>query len=269
MIRSIARSIRIILRMNILKTFFVNFYFLPIKQAIKFPIVVYGKFYIHDKIGKIQIETDSIHFNMIKLGYRWLDLWPVSYIPTQLSLLGKIIFRGPAIISGGVNLTSDREMAIIDIGVDCVIGGGSMIKSLDEIIIGDYSRIAGGCTIMNSNMHYIKDIESGIINRTNGKIKIGKFCWINPNTVITKGATIPNYSITSRNSFLSKDYSSYGENLFLVGSPAKPSSRKIQRIFSSSKSKELSKYFNENPDTDFYQDTVGLDVFNKNDIETF
>lgn len=269
MLRKIARSIRTILRMNILKTIYVNFYFLPIKQAIKFPIVVYGKLHIHDKIGKIEIQTNELHFNMIKLGYRWLDLWPISYLPTQLSLLGTIIFRGPAIISGGVNLTLDSKNSIIDFGKYNVIGGGCMVKSLDIIEIGDYSRIAGGCIIMNGNMHYIKDIESGRIKKITGKIKIGQFCWINPNSIISKGAIIPNCSITARSSFLCKDYAEYGENLFLVGSPAKPSSKKIQRIFSTSKSKSLSKFFNDNPDKDFYQDSVGVDDFDENEIETF
>lgn len=269
MIRSIARFFRTILRMNILKTFYVNFHFLPFKQAIRFPIVVYGKLIIHDNIGNIKINTSNIYPNMIKIGYRWLDLWPISYVPTQLSLLGNIIFRGPAIISGGVNLTSDSMNAIIDIGKYCIIGAGCMVKSLDEILIGDYTRIAGGCIIMNSNMHFIKEIESGIIKKTIGKISIGKFCWINPNSVVSKGAYIPNYSITARSSYISNDFSGFGENLFLVGSPAKPSSKKVQRIFSASASRKLTKFFKENPDKKYYEESPGVINFDENDIDTF
>jgi len=44
-----------------------------------------------------------------------------------------------------------------------VIGSGTMLKSQYGIIIGDFTRIAYGCVIMDTNMHFIKDIETGRI----------------------------------------------------------------------------------------------------------
>ena len=64
-------------------------------------------------------------------------------------------------------------------------------------------------------MHFVKNIDTGVVANYKGPIKIGKSCWINAGSIVTKGAVVPDYSISSRNAFLSKDYSEYGTNLFL------------------------------------------------------
>ena len=88
---------------------------------------------------------------------------------------------------------------------------------------------------------------------------IGKNCWINAGSIVSKGAVIPDYSISARNSFLSKDYKEYGTNLFLVGSPAKPSSSKVQRIFTVEKQREYKEYFDSH-DTQTLQLETGIEL---------
>ncbi len=95
-------------------------------------------------------------------------------------------------------------------------------------------------------MHFVKNITTGVVNNYKGSIIIGKNCWINYGTIVTKGAVIPDYSISTRGAFISKDFSEEGTNLFLVGSPAKPGKTKVQRIFSWSKQKEFAAFFRDN-----------------------
>lgn len=42
-----------------------------------------------------------------------------------------------------------------------------------------------------TNMHFIKDIETGRIGRVTGPIVIGQRCWLNPGTVVSKNAVVP------------------------------------------------------------------------------
>ena len=57
---------------------------------------------------------------------------------------------------------------------------------------------------------------------------------------------------------MGKDYSSFGDNLFLAGSPAKILNIKVQRIFSSEEQSRLSNYFKEHSNIDSIQVAKGL-----------
>lgn len=257
MIRKMISSIRRIYRINYIKTLIINLKFLPIKQAIRFPIIAYGKIKIHSFYGRIIIDA-PIKTGMIKLGYRWLDLYPSGYLPTQLLIVGDLIFEGNCVISGGCGLFVQKEAALIQIGNNVTIGAGTLIKSMDQLHIGEFSRITANCTIMNSNMHFVKDIVTGLIQKRSGAIVIGKKCWINSGVVITKGTITPDYSIVARNSFLNKDYTIQGPNAFIAGSPAKIKNNNVQRIFSRNKEIQIINFFNTNPDHEFFQDEKGL-----------
>lgn len=229
-------------RLNITKTIYFNFKMLPFIKAIKMPFFLYGKVCLLDLPGDIQMP-DEMYPGMIKIGYRWIDLWPTSFLPTQIQVKGRIVFNGAAIISGGVNLNVQSKEGILKLGDKIVIGGGSVVKCLKYIEIGDETRVVGNCIIMDCNMHFVKNIDTGVVANYKAPIVIGRSCWINAGTIVSKGAVIPDYCITSRNSFVSKDFSSQGSNLFLVGAPAKPTSSKVQRIFTIEKQQELADFF--------------------------
>ena len=243
-------------RVNIIQTLFVNFKTQNFFVALKFPIIVFGKLKLRNLSGQIRINA-PISLGMIRLGDQYLDMFPISQLPTQLWVSGTLEFRGHCIISGGVALFVQSKDAVLSVGDMCTVGGGTLIKSVDSIYIGDKTRITSGCTIMDSNMHYVKNTESGYVKKTWGKITIGHNCWINQGTTISKGTVIPSYSIVARNSFINKDYSEYGENLFLAGSPAISKKGKVQRIFDRNKEVELNRFFREN-NVEEYFDGIGL-----------
>ena len=254
-LRKSYNSLRLFLRANLIKTVYFNFKVLPFNDAIRFPIVLYGRIKLHQLRGKVIIDA-PVKMNMIKIGYRWVDLWPLSYLPTQIYLVGLLRFHGKAIISGGVSLNVGIS-ASIDIGSQCLIGGGTMVKSMNHISIGDKTRITGNCTVFDSNMHYVKNIATGDITWPHGIITIGKCCWVNYGAVISKGSVIPDFSIVARNSFLSKDYSKSGDFAFIAGSPANVKNTCSQRIFSRQKEIELRNRFLQNEERTVVNDGIG------------
>lgn len=255
----INRVFSLLLRLNIHKTLYFNFKVLPFKQAIKLPFFLYGKVYIWNLNGKIEID-DDIRPGMIKVGFKWFDLWPSSFLPTQIQVKGKLVFKGAAVISGGANVSVQSEEGKMVIGKDVLIGGGSVCKCLQLIEIGNCTRISGNCIIMDCNMHFVKNIETGVVANYKGPISIGENCWINAGTIVTKGAVVPDYSISARNTYLSKDYSEYGCYLFLVGTPAKPLKSKVQRIFSVGKQKEIIDYFETHPNQNILYLNAGVEI---------
>lgn len=254
LLRQFVVFFRLIRRLNWFKTLYLNFKTQPFFVAVQFPLFVYGKLYIHSLYGDVLI-VGPIKRGMIKIGFRELDLLPVSYLPNQLLNTGKLIFNGPAIISGGVSLSN---VGILNIGSCCIIGGGCLIKSTKSISIGTNTRIAYNCTVFDSNVHYVKNIETGVIRRNSGAIVIGRNCWINGGSYIGKDAVVTDYSIVARNSLINKDFTKSGANLFLVGNPAKALKSKVQRILSLKEERELTYYFSQNTDYEEFTSSIGL-----------
>lgn len=238
-------AVCLILKLNITKTLYFNFKMLPFSKAVKLPIFLYGKVNLWNLSGKLELP-ESIERGMIRIGYKWFDLWPVSFLPTQIQIVGRLVFKGKCIVSGGANVNVQSEEGVLTIGDCVIIGGGTIVKCLERINIDDETRITGNCNIMDCNMHFVKNIDTGVVANYKAPIMIGKSCWINYGTVVSKGAVIPDYSITSRNALVSKDFSELGTNLFLVGAPAKPTSSHVQRIFTSEKQSEFANYFKNN-----------------------
>lgn len=256
-IKQVIHSLVFLYRINIIKTLYFNFKMLPLRKAIKLPIHLYGKIHLGYLFGILDLP-DVVTFGMIRIGYKWIDLWPISFLPTQIQIMGKLQFEGKCVVSGGANINVQAKEGVLIIGDSVTIGGGSIVKCLDKIEIGKYTRITGGCTIMDCNMHFVKNIDTGVVANYKAPIKIGESCWINYGTVVSKGAVIPDYCITTRNSLVSKDFSELGTNLFLVGAPAKPTSSHVQRIFSIEKQREFAEYFRTH-DSNALQLELGLE----------
>ena len=244
-IRNCLHIIKLLYQLNIIKTLYFNIRMFPLLQALRFPVFLYGKVYLWDLSGQI-ILPEKIFSGMIKIGYRWHDLWPIGFLPSQVQVRGKLVFSGRCLISGGTNINVQHKDAVLKLGDSTVIGAGSILKCLQYIEIGDSTGLTGNCTILDCNMHFVKNIQTGAIQNYKGPIKIGKKCWLNYGTIVSKGSIIPDYSITAKNSFVSKDFSNYGTNLFLVGAPCKPKTTKVQRIFSDEKQGEYKEYYERN-----------------------
>lgn len=249
MLRFIFRGIKFLWRINIAKTLYLNFCGLPFRQAVRLPIHVYGKCVVHSLNGQIVINAPTVSSGMIRIGYRWWDLFLESYLPTQLSINGSLIFHGPASVSGGVALFVN-DNAQLSLGSNCTIGGGSQIDCQLGIQLLDSVRITGNCLICDSDGGYIKDIESGRVESPYGRIVIGRNSWLNYGTIITKGVSLPDYSITARHAVIDKGQELLDNNRFYVGNPAKITPPHLQRIISRVKEIEYNNYFHEHADTD-------------------
>ena len=269
-LRHIYHFFRLLWLVNWRATIRLNFRKLPFSTACKLPILVYGKLKIYDLSGRIIIRGPVCR-GLVKVG-RNVDSHYSTCLPGQWTISHDLIFNGHIMISGGV--TIETYKGPLELGRCCVIGSGTMLKSQYGIIIGDFTRIAYGCVIMDTNMHFIKDIETGRIGRVTGPIVIGQRCWLNPGTVASKNAVVPDYTITGRNSLVNKDYSEqYTSHAFIAGAPAKPVSYHVQRIFSNQMEGDLRRYFEENgtrivfqgvkgEEEDPYEEIVGMFCYN-------
>lgn len=165
------RFLRTVLKLNIIATLRVNFSLLSLREAIKFPVYVYGKTFIHSLKGKI-VFNSPIHSGMLRLGFKYVDLHPLSFTSNVLWIDGTVKCCGVVLFAGGVNLLVPREEAVIEMGENVQIGSGTRLCARKAIRIGAYTQITMNCTVMDTNLHYVKNIDTGVVHRSDGEIHI-------------------------------------------------------------------------------------------------
>ena len=112
--------------------------------------------------------------------------------------------------------------------------------------MGKYTRIGFNTLIMDSDDHYVLDINTNIIKNNTKLIILGSYNWIGNYTSIKKGVVTPDYFIVS-SSFctLVKDYSDFPCYSVVGGSPAKLIKSGIRGVFNPNSEKLLREYFYE------------------------
>ena len=237
----LVKFIRVAFKINWFKTLYLNLKTQKLAVALRLPIVVYGKVKVKSLQGNIIFDC-PIKFGTLQIG-RDIDYFSFSYLPSIISIFsGKVIVKGRVLISGGNTIICNG--GTITLGKFVVLASGVNIRSYRNIVVGNYTRIASNCFVMDTNVHYLINKDSKIIRKIEDDIIIGKYCWLNSGTLVSKGSKIPDYSISSRNSYLNRDYTLEGTTgLLLVGSPAVSKGQNYQRIFSYSIEKRISNIF--------------------------
>lgn len=254
------RALVLFFNVNWLKTLYVNCRVLPLSHAIHLPILVYYGYKFDSLKGQVKILCKP-KFGILKIGCDF-DKTIYSNIRGRITLDGVIYLYGYVLISKGVTM---EVVGQLHLHKNIMIGSGNFIKSLVSIVIMNNTRFTYNCTLFDCNMHYIKNIETGEVKNNRAPIVVGKNCWINSGSVIMKGSVVPDYTITAKNTFIGKDYSEFGTNLFLVGSPAKPTRSKVQRILSVKEQSRLNKLFKTGLESVTVEE--GLFIEDENEIE--
>jgi acetyltransferase-like isoleucine patch superfamily enzyme len=245
-----------LLRINWYKTLILNFRLLSFRQAIKFPVLVRGKLKIDSLQGKLLLNC-PVSTGLILVGGD-LDNMPIATSTTRILIAGRLIINGKLHLNHSANLVI-WENATMELGSMVRIASGCLIKSTKYVKIDDYTAIASGCFLMDSNIHCVKDTITGIIKKVSQPIIIGKACWIGMNTSIMAGTVLPDHCITGRYTLLNKDYTNCGVGTMFAGTPARAVKENVQRIFNLDRERYLIKYFQDNPDAEYFQAEPGLE----------
>lgn len=212
---------------NIIKIIYINFHFLPFRQAIKFPIDIYGKLRIVNDSGKICINGD-IWTGMIKLGSQGRDMFPLD--PVILDIRGSLCFNGSFYIGCGSTIRVENN-AKMSIGANSRFGAQTILFCEERINIGAQVEGSWRCQLMDTDRHEIIDRKNNTVLQSWKPIEIGDNVWIGNNVFINKGTRIPANIIIASKSLCNKDYSNVPAFSVLAGMPAKVVASDKQRIW--------------------------------------
>lgn len=190
-------------------TVYFNFHYLPFRQAIKLPILLYKPKFICLK-GKVIIDSNIIEFGMIKMGPLLNTCNPNCGISID-NRGGSIIFRGKAIFANDSYLMVCKNATLVlgyDIDCNC------KIKCAKSIEIGDETWIAYDTMIMDSDWHALTDVTTGKLLKKESPVRIGKHNFISYKCIVTKGAVTPDYATFMPGSIINTVYEGEENSLF-------------------------------------------------------
>ena len=230
-------------RLNIFQTFWANFLYLPLSQAIKFPILVYGPCSISG-MGNI-IFSEKTYTGMLKLGLS--DPVRSAFDKSFIRISGDLFCGNRVILRRGIKMEI-LERGEVHIANDVSIGHNVTIICRTHIQIGRATSVGNNTTFMDNDFHFVINTTTKTVKDFKDTIEIGVNNWIGGWCTIKKGTKTPMgtiiagpYSMTSKN-YIDKipEYSIIG------GSPAKLIVENMRRINNDIIQKKLFTYFENN-----------------------
>ncbi len=233
---------------NPLYTLYFNLIFFPLRQALCFPVFVYGWPRLFCQSGRLRCEGQC-YPGMVRLNISIAGAPGYSGGNIELNIAGEVIFRGKCRIGSGSRLA---VIGLLDMGEGSKIMQGCNIASWSVVRIGAYSGVTHRCQVMDSNYHYIADFNKGVIRKPGTPITIGAYCWVCNSSTITGGAVIPDKTIVASNSLVNKDMSDIPQESIIGGTPAKLISTGHRRVYNERFEIEVYRYFMFHPEADVY-----------------
>lgn len=237
-------------------TIYFNFVFFPFRQAIHLPVYIYGWPRLFSQYGAMECKG-ICRRGMIRINLTLPNSPQSAVASTQLNIWGKVIFRGNCKIATSCNILV-REEGVLDIGNDVRIMTLCNITVYSKVSIGNHSRIAHRCQIMDSNFHFIANVTRNIVKNMTSPILIGNYCWICNSTIISGGAVILDKIIVASNSLVGKDMTSIPEESIIGGIPAKLIGTGFRRIENPILDEEIHQFFFHNPSARYYNLPEGI-----------
>ena len=209
--KSIVRILRTIKKYfwYLIPTAYFNFRYLPFKQAIKLPILLYKPKFVRLK-GKVVIDADHVSFGMIQLGPLVNTCNPNCGVSID-NRGGTIVFKGRAIFANESYFMVCKDAVLIlgkDIDCNC------KIKCAKSIEIGDETWIAYDSMIMDSDWHALTDVTTGKLLKKEAPVRIGKHNFISYKCIVTKGAVTPDFATFMPGSIINNVYEGEENSLF-------------------------------------------------------
>lgn len=203
---------------SIFPSIYFNFRYLPFKQAIRLPILLYKpKFY--NLKGSITIDSPHISLGMVLWGFNNVSLYPNTGIHIEIHGQGKIIIKGRCKIGNASAISIGKKGTVI-FGNGFTSWSSLHLVAYHRIEFKENVLIGWESTCMDTDFHKLTKLSGGY-SKGFGAIVIGSNTWLGLKCTILKNTKLPDYSVVGGNSVLNRDYTvdtpSY---CVLAGNPA-------------------------------------------------
>ena len=196
-------------RLNI-RSVYINFRKLPLKQAIHLPILVSRRCCINSLSGIIKI-TGTVRPGLIQIGYGNVDVFDKQYSRSVLDIKGTVLFQGKTRIGQGAKI-SVGKLGRLYFGENFQISAESLVICHKQIEFGNSVLLSWGIQILDTDFHKI--CKRGVIINSPDSIKIKDKVWLGMNVIILKGSVIESNSVVAAGTIVTKSNVIDGNGVF-------------------------------------------------------
>lgn len=188
------------------KTIFFNLYYFPLREAIKFPVIVAPDVRLLNTGDRSGLELSDPR-KRVYLGYG--ESFALGGRSCWSLAKGAMIrFKGFASLGRGTQIIAGGNITFGDnfyCNANCIINAG------ESLIFGNNCLLGWNVMVLDGDGHKLID-NDGSFKRYD-PVQIGNHVWCASNTKILKGAYIPDNSVVAAGACISKKF--MGKNLLL------------------------------------------------------
>lgn len=192
-------NLKILKSINIFKTLYYNFKFLPFSEALKLPIAVGYNTTIYNMQNVRVVGGGRFAFSFGLPINSFIDKRESSIFDFR----GKTTIYGRCVFGSGSKVIVDKD-GEMEIGEGFVCSGGCNIECHRKITFGKNCVLSWNITMLDTDFHPIYDGEGKFLN-PNKPITIGDKVWIGCRSTVLKGVTIADNVVVASNSTISKN----------------------------------------------------------------
>ena len=189
----------------IVHSIYFNFHYLPIRQAVKLPVLLY-KPHLHELKGEFVIDTKFIRPGLIKLGFPRSYLYPNSGVVFENGG-GKIVVRGSVDV-GNASAISIGQKGTLILKQNMSATAAFKLVCYHKIEIGENALFGWDSLIMDTDLHSVIVVDENRkeIDRSKGylPIIIGGDVWVGNGCLILKGSRISDHTVIAARTTLKR-----------------------------------------------------------------
>ena len=236
--------------LNPFATIYFNLRLLPLKDAVRLPIFVYGRPRVLSLYGHASVGGGR--FGIVKLNRsRHVAGAPANMGgKSEFNIWGLVVFKGTCQIGTGCKICVG-ENGKLEFGDEAKIMSQCHITAYKSVEIGNNMLMAHASQIFDTSYHYVLDREKNIVKSIASHVKIGDNCWICNSSTIMGQITIPSNTIVASHSLVIKDMNTIPEYSVVAGHPAKMVASGRERVYSPKLETEINSFFSSHPDAEY------------------
>ena len=221
-----SRKIEILISLP--KSLYVNYKLLPLKQAIKMPILVRYNCVLQNLSGMFSFPEEVKRF-MFRMGFGDIAIFDKKFSRSILDVSGKVIVNGSVFFGHGCKISVSKN-GVLELGEDVRTTAEMSLVCHHSVKIGRHVLISWETMIMDTDFHYTENTIDKTISLLCSPVIIEDNVWIGCRTTILKGSYIPYGCVVGSSSLINKKFDR--AYVLLAGNPASIKKMNVTRKLS-------------------------------------